>query len=88
MMMLEHRTAEERNQPTCHKCGADSRYLHQKLAWCRTCLDIEQYPALAHLTQEEREERRIYFSKTGSYSLINAGNMKKKTEQSSIGFAV
>jgi hypothetical protein len=43
----------------CETCDTVmSRYIHNNKHWCRECLDKEQYPQLAHLTQEEREQVR------------------------------
>jgi len=42
----------------CHKCEEAARYIYRDRVWCRICLDVEQYPALAHLTQAEREGKR------------------------------
>lgn len=55
----------------CCKCGTEPRYIWQDEKWCKTCLDNEQYPHLAHLTQEERDEMRRTIRKP-STGIVNA----------------
>lgn len=62
-----------RLETKCHKCGEPCRYIHNDAVWCRTCLDIEQYPQFAHLTQEEREQKRLDAVKAPmKVSIVNA----------------
>lgn len=84
-MLLSYRDPAEVALIECNKCHAPRKYLYDHKAWCRTCLDIEQYPNSAHLTQEEREQNRITISKADpNRGMINGGNIKKQ----STGFGV
>jgi hypothetical protein len=86
MPMLPERDPSLKGDHPCHKCQEPSRYLSRGLNpewdspwkhWCRTCLDVEMYPALAHLTQEEREKLRWdTATKERNRSVINAANFK------------
>jgi hypothetical protein len=70
--------AKLRLETKCHKCGEACRYIFKETVWCRTCLDIEQYPHLAHLTQEEREQlRRDAAKKEIRVSIVNTTNTGK-----------
>jgi MinD superfamily P-loop ATPase len=67
-----------RQQTECHKCKEPCRYIYQDMVWCRTCLDCEQYPQLAHLTQEEREAGRLTaLRRETKVSLVNADNLSR-----------
>ena len=72
-----------------HKCNVCltefGKYIWKNTHWCRVCLDNAQYPQLIHLTQAEREERRLNFAKNDEKksSIVNAENIK---ELGSIGF--
>jgi hypothetical protein len=78
MPMLDaQKHIELRKVTECQTCGAPSRYIYKEKVWCRTCLDNEQWPHLAHLTQEERDQRRRNFaSGERQNNIINAGNLK------------
>jgi hypothetical protein len=77
-----------------HKCSVCltefGKYIWKDKHWCRVCIDNAQYPELIHLTQAEREERRIYYSThmDKKNSFVNTGNLDKKEEsmESSVGF--
>jgi hypothetical protein len=71
-----------RQETKCHKCGEQCRYIHDDKVWCRSCLDCEQYPQFAHLTQQEREDLRAKaIENIKSRGFVNAGNL-----QPSVGF--
>jgi hypothetical protein len=84
MPMLVDRLArrkELRALTECHKCGEPCRYIHDDAVWCRTCLDIEQYPQFSHLTQAEREQLRIDASKKDvKVSIVNAASVGFRAE--------
>jgi hypothetical protein len=64
--------------PICQKCNeAPSRYYHKDECWCRTCMDIHDYPHLAHLTQQEREDmRQENLKNTKGRGIFNTENFK------------
>lgn len=66
-----------RQTKECHKCNGTNRlYIHDWKVWCRTCLDIEQYPKLAHLSQEARDElRQKAVQGETTVPLVNAKNL-------------
>ena len=67
----------------CNVCLTDfGKYIWKNTHWCRVCLDNAQYPELIHLTQAEREERRIYYSQNvdRKSSFLNTGNIERNEE--------
>lgn len=76
---------ELRKVTECQTCGEPSRYVYNEKVWCRSCLDKEQYPHLAQLTQAERDQMRVEASKGESErGIVNTGNLKPK----GIGFGM
>lgn len=76
-----------------HKCNVClvefGKYIWKDTHWCRVCIDNAQYPQLIHLTQAEREQRRIDISLRvdKKNSFLNTGNIEKKQEaEAGVGF--
>jgi hypothetical protein len=60
----------------CQQCEtAPRQYVSKDKVWCRECLDKEEYPDFAHLTQEEREALRRENSKGRRDHVVNSKNM-------------
>lgn len=62
----------------CHKeCGRKARYIARDLHWCKFCLDTEEYPHLAGLTQEERDELKAKnLAAIGRTNIVNSNNLR------------
>lgn len=68
----------------CNKCGEQAKYISRNTHWCRYCLDTEDYPHLAGLSQEERDGiKEENLAKITGARLVNAENLKNP---SGIGF--
>jgi hypothetical protein len=71
MSLLQSRDPEIYYRKECHICGEAPRYVWKDQVWCRVCLDKEQYPELAHLTQDEREAKRWAIARGDRRGIIN-----------------
>ena len=60
----------------CNKCGEQAKYIAKDTHWCKYCLDTEDYPHLAGLSQEERDVIKAEnLEKMGKSSIVNVKNM-------------